>query len=199
MAGKTDFTEQEWEQLHKGVTGAGLLVALSDRSFFDTFKEAGALAKHMANARQSSSQVVKELAASRGAGFGVVSTPDQVETETLEALWSAAAAVMPACVVATTRRTPQVGPLQPHRLLDWVDDAEPGADEGQRHHHECQRRQGHEQCESHRIDEPSGYVGAAQRRPRSDYSVQPRPEETAAPYAATSTPSATALFSSTFA
>ena len=86
MAGKTDFTEQEWEQLHKGVTGAGLLVSLSDRSFFDTFKEAGALAKHMANARQSSSQLVKELAASGGTGFGVGSTPDKVENETLESL-----------------------------------------------------------------------------------------------------------------
>ncbi|MDX6449479.1 MAG: hypothetical protein QOK32_377 [Gaiellaceae bacterium] len=86
MAGKTDFTEQEWEQLHKGVTGAGLLVSLSDRSFFDTFKEAGALAKHMANARQSSSQLVKELAASGGTGFGLGSTPDKVENETLESL-----------------------------------------------------------------------------------------------------------------
>ena len=94
MAGKTDFTEQEWELLHKGVTGAGLLVSLSDRSFFDTFKEAGALAKHMANARQSSSQLVKELAASGGGtGFGLASTPDKVETETLEALRSAAGAL----------------------------------------------------------------------------------------------------------
>ena len=93
MAGKTDFTEQEWEQLHKGVTGAGLLVSLSDRSFFDTFKEAGALAKHMANARQSSSQLVKELAASGGTGFGLASPPDKVETETLEALRSAAGAL----------------------------------------------------------------------------------------------------------
>ena len=93
MAGKTDFTEQEWEQLHKGVTGAGLLVSLSDRSFFDTFKEVGALAKHMANARQSSSQVVKELAASGGTGFGLGSTPDKVESETLEALRSAAGAL----------------------------------------------------------------------------------------------------------
>ena len=93
MAGKTDFTEQEWEQLHKGVTGAGLLVSLSDRSFFDAFKEAGALAKHMANARQSSSQVVKELAASGGTGFGLGSTPDKVESETLEALRSAAGAL----------------------------------------------------------------------------------------------------------
>ena len=93
MAGKTDFTEQEWEQLHKGVTGAGLLVSLSDRSFFDTFKEAGALAKHMANARQSSSQLVKELAASGGTGFGVGSTPDKVENETLESLRAARTAL----------------------------------------------------------------------------------------------------------
>ncbi len=93
MAGKSDFTEQEWEQLHKGVTGAGLLVSLSDRSFFDTFKEAGALAKHMASARQSSSQLVKELAASGGTGFGLGSTPDKVERETLEALRAARGAL----------------------------------------------------------------------------------------------------------
>lgn len=91
MAGKSDFTEQEWEQLHKGVTGAGLLVSLSDRSFFDTFKEAGALAKHMANGRQSSSQLVKELAASGGTGFGLAASPDKVETETIDALGTATA------------------------------------------------------------------------------------------------------------
>ena len=45
MAKKEDFTEQEWESLQKGVVGAGLLVSLSDRSFFDTFKEAGALGR----------------------------------------------------------------------------------------------------------------------------------------------------------
>ena len=54
MATRADFTEQEWETLQKGVTGAGLLVSLSDRGFFDTFKEAGSLAKHMAQAKQSS-------------------------------------------------------------------------------------------------------------------------------------------------
>jgi hypothetical protein len=56
MAKKADFTEQEWESLQKGVVGAGLLVSLSDRSFFDTFKEAGALGKHVAQAKQSSSR-----------------------------------------------------------------------------------------------------------------------------------------------
>ena len=52
MAKKSDFTEQEWESMQKGVTGAGLLVSLSDRSFFDTFKEAGVLGKHLAQAKQ---------------------------------------------------------------------------------------------------------------------------------------------------
>ncbi len=92
MAGKADFTEQEWETLHKGVTGAGLLVSVSDRSFFDSFKEAGALAKHLAGARKdSSSQVVRELAETRGTGFGVTSSPAEIESETLEALRSAVA------------------------------------------------------------------------------------------------------------
>ncbi|HEX9378133.1 MAG TPA: hypothetical protein VF872_00950 [Gaiellaceae bacterium] len=90
MAGKSDFTEQEWESLHKGVVGAGLLVSLSDRSFFDTFKEAGALSKHVVAAKQNStSELVRELADVRGAGFGLTSSPDKVEHETLEALRSA--------------------------------------------------------------------------------------------------------------
>jgi hypothetical protein len=55
MATKADFTKQEWESLQKGVLGAGLLVSLSDRGFFDTFKEAGALGKHVRQAKQSSS------------------------------------------------------------------------------------------------------------------------------------------------
>ena len=50
MATKTDFTDSEWEALEKGITGAGTLVAISDRGFFDTFKEASALAKHVSAA-----------------------------------------------------------------------------------------------------------------------------------------------------
>jgi hypothetical protein len=92
MAGKADFTEEEWAALHKGVTGAGLLVSVSDRSFFDSFKEAGALAKHLAGARKdSSSQLIRELAETRGTGFGVTSSPAEVESETLEALRSGVA------------------------------------------------------------------------------------------------------------
>ena len=90
MATKADFTEVEWEKLHKGVTGAGLLVATSDRGFFDTFKEAGALAKHLAEARKNaSSEVVRELAQTGGAGFGLGTSPGELESETIEALRSA--------------------------------------------------------------------------------------------------------------
>jgi hypothetical protein len=90
MAKKADFTEQEWESLQKGVVGAGLLVSLSDRSFFDTFKEAGALGKHMAQAKQSStSDLIRELADVHGTGFGLTSSPDAVERETVSALQTA--------------------------------------------------------------------------------------------------------------
>jgi tellurite resistance protein len=92
MAGKANFTEQEWETLHKGVTGAGLLVSVSDRIFIHSYKEAGALARHLAGARKdSSSELVRELAETRGTGFGVTSSPAEVESETLEALHSAVA------------------------------------------------------------------------------------------------------------
>jgi hypothetical protein len=86
MASKADFTEQEWEQLRKGATGAGLLVSVSDRSFFDSFKEAGSLAKHLAGGRSGESELVRELAGERGSGFGVRSSPTEIETETLEAI-----------------------------------------------------------------------------------------------------------------
>jgi hypothetical protein len=90
MAKKSDFTEQEWESMQKGATGAGLLVSLSDRSFFDTFKEAGALGKHIAQAKQSnSSEFIRELADTHGTGFGFTTSPDKVERETLDALQSA--------------------------------------------------------------------------------------------------------------
>jgi hypothetical protein len=90
MATKSDFSEQEWDQLHKGVTGAGLLVSLSDRSFFDGFKEAGAMARHLAEARShGDNALVRDLASERGTGFGLTDRPDTVEEETLAALRSA--------------------------------------------------------------------------------------------------------------
>jgi hypothetical protein len=90
MATKTDFSEQEWEALQKGVTGAGFMVAVSDRSFFDTFKEAGALGKHLGQARQSAeSELIRELSETRGTGFGITDSPQEIESETMDALRTA--------------------------------------------------------------------------------------------------------------
>ena len=89
MAGKADFSEQEWETLQKGVTGAGMLVAISDRGLFDTFKEAGALAKHLAEARRGTdSELVRQAAETKGTGFGLSAPPGEIEAETLAALRS---------------------------------------------------------------------------------------------------------------
>jgi hypothetical protein len=84
------FDETELETLRRGATGAGMLVALSDRSFFDSFKEAGAMAKHLATAKSSSgSDVVRRIADGRGTGFGLTASPDEIESGTLDALRSA--------------------------------------------------------------------------------------------------------------
>ncbi len=75
------FSDTEIETLHRGALGAGLLVAVSDRGFFDTFKEAGTLAKHVAAARGSSeSPVVRQAAEGRGTGFGVTTPPSEIES-----------------------------------------------------------------------------------------------------------------------
>ena len=79
MAGKADFTSEEWDQLRKGATGAGLMVSGSDRSFMDTFKEAKSLASYLKGSRDDDSQLVRELSSESGTGFGVVASPSEVE------------------------------------------------------------------------------------------------------------------------
>ena len=94
MAGRRDFTDEEWEKLQKGVTGAALLVSVSDPGFFETFKEAGAVGRHFAEARKDgASALIRELAESRPAGFGFGMRPQQLEEETMQALSGAAAAL----------------------------------------------------------------------------------------------------------
>jgi hypothetical protein len=84
------LSQSEIEMLRKGATGAGMLVAVSDRSFFDSFKEAGAMAKHLAAAKSGSqSEVVRQIAEGRGTGFGLTASPEELESGTLEALRSA--------------------------------------------------------------------------------------------------------------
>ena len=85
------LSETEIETLRKGATGAGLLVTMSDRSFFDMFKEAGAMAKHLAAAKGGSdSELVRKLAEGRGTGFGMTTSPGEVESGALDALRSSA-------------------------------------------------------------------------------------------------------------
>jgi hypothetical protein len=87
VATKADFTEEEWKALQKGVTGAGLLVSVGDRDFTDSFGEASALAKTLAaQHEQSPSELIRELASTRGTGFGMTASQQEVESETLAAL-----------------------------------------------------------------------------------------------------------------
>ena len=89
MAAKTDFTAEEWDALQKGVSGAGMMVSLADPGFFDNFKEVGALTKHLSEARgNSTNPLIGEVAHVRGTGFGLTSSPQEIETETLQALRS---------------------------------------------------------------------------------------------------------------
>ena len=71
MAGKTDFTEDEWKHLQRGVTGAGLYVSTAHRDFTDSFGEASAVAKQLAAHRESDSQLVRDLSGTHGTGFGM--------------------------------------------------------------------------------------------------------------------------------
>jgi len=94
MAIKADFNEAEWQAMEKGVTGAAMLVSVSDRDFSDSFGEASALAKALAAQReQSASELMRELAGVRGTGFGMTASPQEVESETLASLQVATAAL----------------------------------------------------------------------------------------------------------
>jgi len=94
MASKTDFTEQEWKAMQKGVTGAGFLVSISDRDFTDTFGEVGAMATQLAEEQEhSSSELIRELSGTHGSGFGLTASAKEVEKETLDSLRTATAAL----------------------------------------------------------------------------------------------------------
>jgi hypothetical protein len=89
MAGKADFTEDEWEKLQRGVTGAGMLVSTAHRDFTDSFGEASTVAKQLAGHREDESQLVRELSGTRGTGFGLVASPKEVVEGTINALGAA--------------------------------------------------------------------------------------------------------------
>jgi tellurite resistance protein len=94
MATKADFTEDEWKALQKGVTGAGMLVSVSDRDFTDSFGEANALAKTLAAQHsQGASELMREIASAHGTGFGLTTSLEEVESETRASLGVATAAL----------------------------------------------------------------------------------------------------------
>ncbi|HVM58349.1 MAG TPA: hypothetical protein VMT74_12850 [Gaiellaceae bacterium] len=111
MATKADFTQEEWDAMQEGITGAGMLVAISDPGFFDTFKEANALAKHLAEAHsKSDSALVRELAKSHERPFGATASPTEAEQATVSALEAA--------VVALESKSPDDLPAYRQVVLD---------------------------------------------------------------------------------
>jgi hypothetical protein len=92
MATRADFTDEEWKAMQSGITGAGTFVALTDRSFFDSFKEANALAHHLRAAHDNSDSVlIRDLATGHERPFGLTASPEEIEQSTVAALEQAVA------------------------------------------------------------------------------------------------------------
>ena len=78
--------------MQEGITGAAMFVALVDRGFFDSFKEASALAHHLREAHEHSDSVlVRDLATGHDRPFGVSDSPEEVEQSTVATLEQAVA------------------------------------------------------------------------------------------------------------
>jgi len=90
MATRADFTDEEWKAMQEGIAGAGMYVALVDRGFFDSFKEANALAHHLKEAHEHNDSVLlRDLATGHDRPFGMTSSPDEVEQSTVSTLQQA--------------------------------------------------------------------------------------------------------------
>ncbi|HEV8179975.1 MAG TPA: hypothetical protein VGP54_06715 [Gaiellaceae bacterium] len=94
MATRADFSEEEWKAMQEGITGAGMFVALVDRGFFDSFKEANALAHHLRDAHEHSESVlIRDLATGHDRPFGMTASPEEIEQSTVATLGKALAAL----------------------------------------------------------------------------------------------------------
>jgi hypothetical protein len=92
MATRADFTDEEWKAMQEGITGAGMFVALVDRGFFDSFREANALAHHLREAHEKSESVlIRDLATGHDKPFGMTASPAEVEQSTAQTLERAVA------------------------------------------------------------------------------------------------------------
>ncbi len=80
--------------MQEGIAGAGMFVALVDRGFFDSFKEANALAHHLKDAHEHSDSVlIRDLATGHDRPFGMTASPQEVEQSTVATLGQAVAAL----------------------------------------------------------------------------------------------------------
>jgi tellurite resistance protein len=87
MTTKADFSEDEWHAMQRGVTGAGMLVSVSDQDLSDSFGESSAMAKYLAAQRSvGATQLMRDLGGTHGTGFGMLAKPQEVRDGTLEAL-----------------------------------------------------------------------------------------------------------------
>ena len=94
MAGKADFTPEEWATMQRALVGAPLLVPVSDGTRFDLVKELRAIGDRLADARAGhGSELVHELADLRQArtGFHATMSAAEVEGPALAALRAATA------------------------------------------------------------------------------------------------------------
>lgn len=92
MAGRADFTSEEWETLQRAMLGAPLLVAVSDGGQADLVKELQTVREQLDEARAGhGSQLVHELANLAGAhtGFHARMSRREVEGPALDALRAA--------------------------------------------------------------------------------------------------------------
>ncbi len=90
MVTKVDFTEDEWETLQRGLTGAGMLVSIADPGVMDSFGESSALAKYLSSQRVAGpTELMRELGGTHGTGFGLTTNPNEVRAGTILALQSA--------------------------------------------------------------------------------------------------------------
>jgi tellurite resistance protein len=106
MTTKADFSEDEWHAMQRGVTGAGMLVSVSDQDLSDSFGESSAMARYLAAQRSvGATQLMRDLGGTHGTGFGMLAKPQEVRDGTLEALRATVATLL-------AKAPDEVGPYQ---------------------------------------------------------------------------------------
>lgn len=94
MAGKADFTQDEWATMQRALVGAPLLVAVCDGGRADLVIELGAIGQRLAQAHAGhGSELVHELAdiGQARTGFSGTMSAAEVERPALDALRAATA------------------------------------------------------------------------------------------------------------